>query len=558
LRYVVGRLIRNNGESGFYIGFDNNIQKKIWIREYYPHSLAGRDKVTGNVVARAGVSPQYKALMSDFLELCGMVSRLSRSGAVVPVLQVLEENNTAYAISPYMSVVSLESYLARQQDNRLACSQAVKLLGPLFTTVQKLHDMGGIHRGISPYTIYVDNKGKIYLGDFLVAAARTDGSELEAELFNGYSAPEQYAANRWQGAWTDVYALGAVFYRVVSGIVPPKSILITDDRPLPRLSGIAPDIPGSIADAVETAMLPRYVDRTQTAVNFSVNLQKRQSNEGHTAVFDTSAVTNGHDRDDDDDYYYERERKPATFKFLAFALLLTVSVLIGFLYLIVSTLMPNVLDGSGRQNSQVSRSGTAVAAPVNPGLPIVSSPASSPDSGLVPDYSVPRFIGRNVLEIVDDASFADRYIFDVREEFSHSFERGVIYDQTPPHGILMPNRGTVILYVSKGLARIEMPDLAGFYLEEAMEVLYELELEHSLPTLRMEPFETFDPNVEPGLIIRTNPSPGAFYYPESGPIQVFISMQRQTNGDDEVTDQPGMLVIPWNAWNNQDNSSSGY
>ncbi|MCL2068398.1 MAG: protein kinase [Oscillospiraceae bacterium] len=544
-RYVVGRLLRNNGESGFYIGFDKNIQKKIWIREYYPSSLAGRDKASGVVIPRDGLSPQYKALMSDFLELCGMIARLGKTGAVVPVSQVFEENNTAYAVSPYIAMTSLESHIARQQDNRLAFAQALKLLDPLFTAVQKLHDMGGIHRGISPYTVYVDSRGRIYLGDFLVAAARTDASELESELFNGYSAPEQYAANRWQGAWTDIYALGALLYRVVSGVVPPKATLISDDRPLPRLSGLAPDVSGIAADAVEKAMLPRPADRTQTVVKFRAELQERPSSEGNTAVFDTSAFANG-DRDqhgdDDEDYYYGRERKPATFKFLAFALLLTVAVLVGFLYLIVSTLMPDAFDGGGRPGaSQVSRPGTPASATANP-----EPPSASPDPAPEVDHSVPRFIGRSISEITDNDSYSTRFIFDIREQFSHSFAAGIVYDQTPPQGILMPNRGTVILYVSKGAARMEMPDLAGLNFDEAMELVFGLETELELPPIRIDPIVMFDPNVTPGLIVRTDPPAGDYYYPDRGPMQIFFSTQLHVDIPEEIINggDPGDNGLP--------------
>jgi serine/threonine-protein kinase len=558
LRYVVGRLLRSNGESGFYIGFDKNIQKKIWIKEYFPHSLADRNRQSGQVVPRNGLAPQYKALMSDFIELCALTKRLGKSGSVVPASQIFEENNTAYAVFPYMSLISLESHLAHMQKNTLSYAETLKFLDPLFSTVQKLHDMGGIHRGISPYTIYVNNKGKLYLGDFLVAAARTDGSELEAELYNGYSAPEQYAANRWQGAWTDVYALGALVYRMISGSVPPKSTLLREGRTLPALSELAPEVPDSISDAVAAAMTPDPEQRTQTVVKFAINMQKRSAaNEGHTAVFDTSAVTG--DTGDDDDYYDDyRERKPATFKFLTFALLLTVAVLMGFLWLLADTFGILDRDAPAQVNRPSPRPGQ-VASPTD-NTPTVATPAAVPA-----DTSVPRFIGRPVEEIEADESYGERFILDFRDGgFSDTFLAGEISDQQPAAGTPMPNRGRVILYVSKGPLQIEVPNLVGLDINEAMETLFEIEREQDTPPLRMDVFEMFDPNVDEGLIIRTDPAAGEYFSPDrhgfqgSG-IQVFISMgwgdAGNNNGDDEDDDIPppppppipGTVVRPSNT-----------
>jgi len=545
-RYIVGDLLRHNGEGGVYIGYDNDLQKKVWIREYFPHSLATRDRATGVVLPREGFGAQYKALHSDFLDVCATVKRLAEGGgAVVPIEHVVSENNTSYAVYRYLPLVSLETYIAGK-DGWLEPAKALKLFNPLFNTLQSLHDMGGrIHRGISPYTILTDERGRLYLGDFLVASARSGGSELDAELYNGYSAPEQYAANRWQGTYTDVYALAAVLYRVISGNVPPKSTLINAQRPLASLVGIVPDMPVSISDAIEDAMQISSEHRTQTIMTFISALhQPAGGGHGHTAVYDRGAVTQ--DPDDDYDDYYDRERKPATFKFLAFALLLTVGALIGFMYLLVSTLMPGMFE------PQTGPSGPGGTSPPT-NVSVVTPPTDPPpaDPGPAPDPTTPRFVGRLLTAVESVSDYNERFTFDIREQFNSTFPEGTIFDQNPPPDT--PDRDVVVLYVSQGPPRIEMPDLVGMDIFEAMEILFDLGTEHSLH-LPMVSSEIHSLQFEGGQIVWTDPPAGTDFFPERGrPIQVFTAIGTAQSEDvtppephipDPPALPPGSIPLP--------------
>ena len=128
--------------------------------------------------------------------------------------------DSIYAVSQYSKTISFADFLMRS-GGELTWIQAKRLLMPLFLHVSALHKVGMIHRGISPDTLRLDSKGQLYLSGFCIVSARTDRSELEAELFSGYAAPEQYSLSSWQGRWTDVYALAAVLYDVYNR--PPLS-----------------------------------------------------------------------------------------------------------------------------------------------------------------------------------------------------------------------------------------------------------------------------------------------------------------------------------------------
>ena len=94
------------------------------------------------------------------------------------------------------------------------------MLQPVMEGVALLHKAGLIHRGICPDNILLPIDGAARLTGYGTLALRTAGSELKSQLYPGYAAPEQYSAAEFSGRYTDVYALAAVTYRLVTGQVP--------------------------------------------------------------------------------------------------------------------------------------------------------------------------------------------------------------------------------------------------------------------------------------------------------------------------------------------------
>ena len=128
--------------------------------------------------------------MADNTEMSNDVRSLSGTEPVSPIDEVVPENDTVYASDRDLGVVQLESWLSAE-GGKLPAEDALNLLIPLYNALTNIHGKGIIHRGLSPYTVYIDKSGRLYLWDFCLSAVRTGGSELEAERFDGYSAQEQ-------------------------------------------------------------------------------------------------------------------------------------------------------------------------------------------------------------------------------------------------------------------------------------------------------------------------------------------------------------------------------
>ena len=503
-RYIVGRLEHKNGECAEYIGFDTNTATPVWIHEYFPGNIATRNMASGAVIPKQGLGAQYKALLSDFLDICNEVKRLSASEPVVEVEHVFSENNTAYAIILKEELVPLETWLARQGGS-LPPDECREMFVPLLNTLSNIHAHGQIHRGISPYTVYVDRQGRLRLGNFALGATRTANSELESELFSGYSAPEQYASNGWQGTWTDVYAAAALLYRTLSGVVPPKSTLVGQSRPVTPLADLVMGLPKNISDAIADAMRVPTEHRTQAIATLTSQLiQARGSS---TAIYDTSRVGGGR-RKKPAGYREKPEEKDrrSTAKYVILALGLTVVLLLGFIMIFMRSYYPDLLGTGGQNTSEVSAEGDI-----------------SGDDGVQGEDGVPRFIGQQASDVTADVQYEEKYEFSLKEEYNDIYPEGVIFGQLPEEGTMMPEKGVVILNVSKGPEKLELPQLVGESLEDALITLKDLD---ESKELRVEIFERHDATAKPGTVIRTIPEAGEEIDPKKQAVYLFVVPQK--------------------------------
>ena len=223
-RYVIGRVL---GEGGFgitYVGYDTKLEAKVAIKEYFPHGIVIRD-VTGehgNTISTfSGEKHQmYEKYLSRFYTEAKTLAKLRGIDGLVSVLDYFMENETAYIVMEYVEGKDLKAY-ANEKGGKLPEEELLKLMHPVAESLVILHKNHIIHRDISPDNIMMDNKGKVMLID--LGASREFGdlqSSMSVLLKPGYAPLEQYNSNAAQGPYTDVYALCATMYRLITGVRP--------------------------------------------------------------------------------------------------------------------------------------------------------------------------------------------------------------------------------------------------------------------------------------------------------------------------------------------------
>jgi len=229
-QFLVGRVLGRPGGFGItYLGWDRRLERRVAIKEFLPRDLAGRGADQVTVVPH---SPEDREVfdygLEQFLREARTLAKLDHPN-IVRVMQVFEANDTAYLIMECYAGLTLADYLDRK-GGRLPESEALALMQPVLDGLRVVHTMGLLHRHIKPQNIYLarlDGGGvRPILLDF-VGAARQVMSErtrsLSAVLTECYAAFEQYTRRVRQGPWTDVYAVAAVLYRMVTGLTPPSA-----------------------------------------------------------------------------------------------------------------------------------------------------------------------------------------------------------------------------------------------------------------------------------------------------------------------------------------------
>ena len=241
-RYLLGRVL---GEGGFgitYIGRDLVLGLKVAVKEYFPADKATRDAgVSVEVSSYMGNSSSlYLRGKANFLREAQTIARLDRQPNIVSVKDFFETNNTAYIVMEYIDGTTFKE-LVEQRGGKLPAWELLHLIEPMFGALSAMHELGLIHRDISPENLMLE-QGTVRLLDFGCARESANGdATMTIMLRHGYAPLEQYqGSSEGQGPWTDIYALSATVYFCITGKKPPQAMdrLLEDKLTPPRKLGV--------------------------------------------------------------------------------------------------------------------------------------------------------------------------------------------------------------------------------------------------------------------------------------------------------------------------------
>lgn len=438
-RYVVGKLLSYNGEGATYIAFDQFLESIVELREYLPDTLANREDDGRQVHIIAGCETQYKALMSDFIELSNSIAKFRTLTHVVQVYEIFEANNTVYAIHEHIDGgISLRQYLM-ENAGELNWEETARMFTPLMTTLGVLHGSNIIHRGISPETILVTKRGELKLDGFCISACRAAKTELSAQLFAGYAAPEQYSTSSWHGPWTDVYALAAVLYKVLTGTMPPEAMSRSINDNLLDPHTLNPAIPKHVSSTIMDALRLSPDNRIQTMRELSSRLLQPVVTNDPIAV---------HTPEED-----EQEEEPKSNK----KYWLVATGITGAILLVVAVLI--ILFVLGDSSKDVS-SGSGISIPDYSS----SSKAAVSDEGQY--YGMPNLVGQVYETVKVNNDYTSILDITVKEEYNENYAKGIICDQSIKVDTQIKLKTKVTVTVSKGSRFPKIPDYYGLKKEE--------------------------------------------------------------------------------------------
>lgn len=224
-RYIIGKVLGYGGFGVTYIAWDGKLQQKVAIKEYLPGEFSTRMPGQSQVTVFNGEkSEQFQDGLSKFVEEAKRLAKFQNEPGIVKIFDSFEENSTAYIVMEYLEGETLTEYLKREKT--IPEDRAVEMMTPIMESLQVVHSAGLLHRDIAPDNIFLLKNGEVKLIDFGASryATTSHSRSLTVIIKPGYSPEEQYRSRGDQGPHTDVYALAATLYKMITGKTPPDAM----------------------------------------------------------------------------------------------------------------------------------------------------------------------------------------------------------------------------------------------------------------------------------------------------------------------------------------------
>lgn len=470
-RYTVGEMLSIDGEGILYRGAENLGRFRVTIKEYLPITLTAERTAESTLRPKTGSEVLFKTTRMDFADLYHSIQRITPANGLEAVLDVVEANNSVYAILENLGGTPLDQWL-ENHPGTIRPDDACAMLQPVFEGVAAMHKIGLVHRGICPENIRVMENDRCRLAGYATVGLRTAGSGLREQLYEGYSAPEQYSTAEFEGRYTDEYSLAAVFYRMVCGQapVPAAQRMVADSNP--RAKSVNGSLPLYVSQVLQLGLRLRPMERIQTVPQLYQALSSKEYTAELTRTMKPETPVRTAPPEP------ERKEHLLSLKALLAGIVILLSILI--LLTLWSVLSQHIHQ------------------------PAASAAESEPASSevMVPQNLVPNFIGMDYTQVQNNREYTSMYLFYVTEEYSDTAPAGQIIQQEPSADTVLKAGETIRLVVSKGPQMAEMPNIIGFTQDGAVK---ELEARGLVASCFMV---VNDGSYASGCVVRTSEEPG--------------------------------------------------
>ena len=265
-KYKIVRFIASGGFGCTYEAHHTLLDEQVALKEFFVSDFCNRDERTGQVsVGTQSKVALYDKLKKKFMDEARALYKMKHAG-IVRVIDVFEENGTAYYAMEYIDGQSLSDVVKKR--GKLPEAEAVGYIRQVAEALKYVHSLNRLHLDIKPGNIMLGRDGKAVLIDFGASKHYDDEtgentSTLLGINTKGYAPVEQVNQSfKSFSPATDIYALGATLYKLLTGITPPPSTLLHSEEA--SLSPLPSSISPATRKAVEAAMQLLRKNRPQT------------------------------------------------------------------------------------------------------------------------------------------------------------------------------------------------------------------------------------------------------------------------------------------------------
>ena len=468
-RFLVGRIEAVQADCVEYAGYDVKGMERCVVMEYLP--AGGAVRAPGELLLQAAqdATKRYKDGLAKFIQFYAKFDHAPKDAAIPHFIDSFVQNGTGYVVFSKFEGMTLRELL-KFNGGVLSAEQAQIVLAPVLRGLEFLQEQGVIHGSISPDNILINKNGDVCLSGF-----STD-PYAPANGTNGYVSPEAENGKKLTLA-SDVYSMGAVFYRAMVGTVPQDARQRANYDTLATPRELDDSIPWEVSNAVWHAMLVDPEKRIGTIAEFSAALRGETDSFGEDEENGTDRfVSDPEDGDEPGQEDESEDKKKTLWSMLA---ILSVSL---FLVMIFVYIFGGIISGieQKRREKQAEEERN-----------------SKTEELTVP---APDYIGKMIEDVEYDTIQFDYVLIG---SYDPSKRTGLVIGQDPMPGTgLLPDDRVILLYVNRDTPKaVVLPDFSGLYYMNAKVLAESLGLQVEL---RYE----VTPDVQQDLVFRQNAEPG--------------------------------------------------
>lgn len=440
-KYIIGKAVSSNSEGITYMAYDVDRRAAVVLREFLPEKIADRNADGKTVSVPEYCQDLYFRLLNKFLDLWRNLARVRGFSALIPVIDIVEENNTAYAVTEHIESLSLREFLLRSKTGYLNWEKAKQLFMPVLSLLSNLHKTGIVHYGMSPDTLLIGRDGKLRLSGFSIPELRFERTELPAELFDGYAPLEQYGYSLESGEWSDVYSFCAVVYRSLVGSVPQDAISRSTSDKLLIPARYAEIIPVYVINALMNGLQIDPQERTRDIETLREELSATPSN----VVSSYSGMKVPSDEKKDAPVYVTTDDdSPGQTILKTFLIILGVGLIAFAGWMVYDRIINASDDNPVEQTTDKAET-----------------------------VEVPNFVNSSYDLIAQNSVQNERFTIKSVSEYSTEIEKGYIISQSIEPGKIVEKGTEITFVISKGPEYVLVPPVKDMELEQAQAQLEE-------------------------------------------------------------------------------------
>ena len=277
-RFVIGQVLGAGGFGIVYKAWDMQQNIPVAVKEYYPSGLVTRSpgEQRLRIVAQSRMTEFNTGMKRFAAERNGTIGidvKYPENPSLVHGVSAIDDNDTLYMVMEYIEGVTLTNHI--EQNGPMPLEEGLKVIYDILEAVRDVHSLDVIHRDISPDNIILMPNGGVKLIDFGAAkfGKRDSSKNTERVMKPGYSPPEQYEPDGRSGIHTDIYAVGATLYFLLTGYKPEESTNRKTTDLLAAPKSLNEEMPEHISDSILKAMAIDHRLRFKDAEAFTAALK---------------------------------------------------------------------------------------------------------------------------------------------------------------------------------------------------------------------------------------------------------------------------------------------